>query len=147
MLFFFHVYITKKKQIKQQKDLGNDCFKQQKYDEAIAYYTKAIKYDDEDKDVHILYSNRAMAHLKLENWQSAEDDASKCIHHNRTFTKGFFRRALARKNSGKLTDALTDLNTVLVLEPTNKEAVTMIKQLEAELKKLEEKVCYLSYCL
>eukprot|EP01064_Diplonema_japonicum_P033249 TRINITY_DN6507_c0_g1_i1.p2 TRINITY_DN6507_c0_g1~~TRINITY_DN6507_c0_g1_i1.p2 ORF type:complete len:466 (+),score=126.40 TRINITY_DN6507_c0_g1_i1:3055-4452(+) len=122
----------------REKALGNEFFKKGKYNEAIKHYSKGIGCDPDDSNVHLLYANRAMASLKLEKWADAEDDATKCVQSNRTYTKGFFRRALARKGSGKLKEAITDLNTVLVLEPENKEARQLIAQMQADVKKQEK---------
>eukprot|EP01059_Diplonema_ambulator_P034120 TRINITY_DN7485_c0_g3_i2.p1 TRINITY_DN7485_c0_g3~~TRINITY_DN7485_c0_g3_i2.p1 ORF type:complete len:478 (+),score=206.41 TRINITY_DN7485_c0_g3_i2:53-1486(+) len=124
--------------IQREKALGNEFFKKGKYGEAIKHYTKGINCDPDDANVHLLYANRAMSHLKLEKWSEAEQDATKCVQCNRTFTKGFFRRALARKGAGNLKDAVADLNTVLVLEPDNKEARTLLAQLQADIKKQEK---------
>ncbi|KAJ9439116.1 TPR-repeat protein, partial [Diplonema papillatum] len=80
----------------------------------------------------------AMSLLKLEKWQDAEEEATKCVQRNRTYAKGFFRRAIARRSQGKVKDAMDDLSTVLVLEPGSKDARTQLAQLEAEVKKSEK---------
>ena len=56
--------------------------------------------------------NSAMALLKVGDFPQAEIDAGLCVQKNRTYTKGFFRRALARKAQGKLALAIEDLGTV-----------------------------------
>eukprot|EP01063_Lacrimia_lanifica_P004481 TRINITY_DN12514_c0_g1_i1.p1 TRINITY_DN12514_c0_g1~~TRINITY_DN12514_c0_g1_i1.p1 ORF type:complete len:496 (+),score=206.03 TRINITY_DN12514_c0_g1_i1:58-1545(+) len=124
--------------IMKQKDLGNEFYKKGKYAEAVKNYEKGIALNPADQNVHVLHANKAMALLKLSKWAEAEAEASLCVQNNRTYTKGFFRRALARNGQGNKTDAIGDLNTVLVLEPTNKEAKKLLAQLQEEVK-AEEK--------
>jgi Flp pilus assembly protein TadD len=46
---------------------GNKAFQEQRYDQAIAHYTKAIQLDDQNA---IYVINRAMAYLKAERYGS-----------------------------------------------------------------------------
>ena len=48
------------------RELGNKHFKLQQYTEAIENYTKAIQQEPFNS---IIYSNRALCHIKLENYQ------------------------------------------------------------------------------
>eukprot|EP01061_Rhynchopus_euleeides_P002374 TRINITY_DN11812_c1_g1_i1.p1 TRINITY_DN11812_c1_g1~~TRINITY_DN11812_c1_g1_i1.p1 ORF type:complete len:508 (+),score=222.22 TRINITY_DN11812_c1_g1_i1:68-1525(+) len=124
--------------ILRQKDLGNEYFKKGKYGAAAEAYAKGIEYDPDDKNVFVLHGNRAMAFLKVEAYADAEAEASKCVGKNRTYTKGFFRRALARRAQGKLKEALEDFSTVLVLEPDNREAKTQLAQVQTEIRNKEK---------
>ena len=78
---------TQNTQNKQQK--GNECFRNQKYDKAIELYTKSLEINDND---YTLWANRAMAHLKLKNFESAEFDATKSLKINPNFVKSLLRR-------------------------------------------------------
>jgi tetratricopeptide (TPR) repeat protein len=109
------------------KEQGNEYFRQCKFEDAARCYTKGIAVDPTNSAMHVMYSNRAMCYIKLQLWDLAESDATTCVQMNRTFVKGFYRRALARKAMGKLKDARTDLETALVLAPGDKDT-------EAELK-------------
>ena len=53
-----------------------------------------------------------MALLKTQSFEAAETEASECVRKNRTYTKGFFRRALARRALGKLKECSDDFSTV-----------------------------------
>eukprot|EP00754_Rhynchopus_humris_P046698 Rhum_TRINITY_DN6248_c0_g1::Rhum_TRINITY_DN6248_c0_g1_i1::g.19509::m.19509 len=120
--------------ILKHKDLGNDLFKKGKYSDAAKAYADGIALDPDDKNAYVLHGNRAMALLKTQSFEAAETEASECVRKNRTYTKGFFRRALARRALGKLKECSDDFSTVLVLEPDNKEAKSQLAQVQAELK-------------
>ena len=53
-------------------------------------------------------ANRAMASLKLQKWQDAEDDATRALRHDPSYQKALFRRAQARDQLGKLDGAEMD---------------------------------------
>ena len=44
------------------KNLGNEAFKNKKYEESIEYFTKAIEINPND---HVFYSNRSGAYASL----------------------------------------------------------------------------------
>ena len=46
----------------EYKNLGNDAFKNQKYEESIEFFTKAIEINPSD---HVFYSNRSGAYASL----------------------------------------------------------------------------------
>jgi tetratricopeptide (TPR) repeat protein len=78
------------------KEQGNDYFRMGQFNDAVRAYTKGIDVDPTSSTMHVLYGNRSMCYLKLKEWALAEKDATTCVQMNRTFTKGFYRRALAR---------------------------------------------------
>lgn len=100
----------------QYKTKGNESFKEGRYNEAIEYYTLAINvssYDENkngvcdsdnmsdavtDKNLHIYYSNRALCHIRLENFGSAIEDAGESIKHCPNFSKAYYRRGIAYFN-------------------------------------------------
>jgi hypothetical protein len=117
--------------VQTAKDNGNDYFRQCKYEDAVRAYTKGINLDPDNSSMHVLYANRAMCYLKLQMWDLAEKDATTCVQMNRTYTKAFYRRALARKAMGKLKDARSDLETVLVLSPGDQDGDKELKAVTA----------------
>ena len=78
-----------------EKNAGNQCFQECKYREAIGHYTKALSRNASDQ--HKVFSNRAMAYLRLadegesieENAKKALDDADKAIKLDASFVKVF----------------------------------------------------------
>ena len=57
----------------QLKEQGNRCFAAGNYQQAISYFTQAIKL----QETAVYYSNRAACYLKLSNYQQALADAMK----------------------------------------------------------------------
>lgn len=53
------------KKSEEMKNRGNDLFRRKKYDAAIKYYTKAIRYHP---DNHFLYGNRALCFINSEKY-------------------------------------------------------------------------------
>ncbi|CBH09571.1 TPR-repeat protein, putative [Trypanosoma brucei gambiense DAL972] len=111
--------VEKEDPVKKQKDKGNELFQSGKLQEAVEAYAVGIDLDPEGPMAHVLYGNRALCYLKLERWSDAERDASSCVRLNRTYAKGYFRRATARKQLGNLKGARTDLEAVLALSPND----------------------------
>ncbi|EPY21136.1 TPR-repeat protein [Strigomonas culicis] len=109
------------------KDKGNEYFRVGKTQDAIHSYTTGIDLDPHSSTSHILYGNRAMCYIKLGEWDKAEKDATTCVQMNRGYAKGFFRRAMARKNMGKLKDARADLEAVLALAPADPSALSELE--------------------
>lgn len=77
---------------KQKKDEGNTFFKEDKFPEAVAAYSEAIKRDPKE---HTAYSNRAAAYLKLGAYNEALKDAEKCVELKPDFVKGYARKGHA----------------------------------------------------
>ena len=94
------------KAAEKERERGNAAFKAGQVSEALAAYSCGIEHCRTDK---ALFANRALAHLKLRNWLSAVEDASRVLDisqfhdddFNRrpvptTVVKAFMRRAAAR---------------------------------------------------
>ncbi|EKX54248.1 hypothetical protein GUITHDRAFT_132630 [Guillardia theta CCMP2712] len=54
------------------REVGRECFRQGKWDEASRAFTEAISVCS---DSHTLYTNRALCHQKLGRWELVERDA------------------------------------------------------------------------
>jgi stress-induced-phosphoprotein 1 len=70
----------------EYKNLGNEAFKNKKFDEAIDYFTKAIEQNGND---HVFYSNRSGAYASLEKYEEAFNDAAKCVQLKPDWGKGY----------------------------------------------------------
>lgn len=117
------------KAAQQAKDCGNEYFRANKIEDAIHAYTRGIEADPYGATAAILYNNRAMCHLKLQHWADAEADATACLQLDRALVKAYYRRAMARKNLGKLKDARLDLESVLALSPSDATALAEMQVL------------------
>ena len=100
------------------KSLGNEAFAFKKYDDAIAFYTKAIELNP---DCAIYYSNRSASHALKLNWKDAFDDATTCIGKDPSFGKGYLRLTSAHIGLGNLTEAETVLRIGERFFPDNPE--------------------------
>ncbi|XP_074294462.1 putative F-box/kelch-repeat protein At4g22430 [Silene latifolia] len=114
------------------KEQGNECFKSRDFTEAIECYSKSIDLSPNTAT----FANRAMAYLKVNKYEEAENDCTESLKLDANYFKVYWRRALARKELGNLKGALEDVELGLKLEPENGE----VKKLQAELKSMLEKV-------
>ncbi|AYU80136.1 Tetratricopeptide (TRP) repeat protein [Leishmania donovani] len=122
--------------IQRAKDKGNALFQSGHLQEAVAAYTVGIDLDPASATTHVLYANRAMCYLKLGQWTAAEKDATTCVHMNTGYAKAYYRRAVARKQLGKLREARADLEAVLALAPKD---VSAQQEMESVTKALQAK--------
>ncbi|KAB5556134.1 hypothetical protein DKX38_007043 [Salix brachista] len=129
-----------------EKELGNEYFKQKKFNEAIECYSRSIALSP----TAVTHANRAMAYLKIKSQVfpvrcliifissghlEAEDDCTEALNLDDRYIKAYSRRATARKELGKLKESIEDSGFALKLEPNNQE----IKKQHAEVKSLYEK--------
>jgi len=102
-----------------EKENGNKCFARQDWTAAIDHYSRALHHD------YMLLAarnNRAMAYLKLSNWEAARQDTDALLELQPRNVKALMRRAAALQGLGKVEEAKVDLLRVMELEPHNKEA-------------------------
>lgn len=121
------------------KEDGNEHFRNGKFEEAIRAYSAGIDKDRYGAVAHLLFSNRAMCWLKLEEWDKAEEDATSSIDLVRTYYKAYYRRALARRKKGSLKEARCDLETVLAFAPSDKDTINELKDITSALRQDEVK--------
>ncbi|XP_059289013.1 uncharacterized protein LOC132042513 [Lycium ferocissimum] len=114
-----------------EKELGNELFKQKKFNEAIDCYSRSIALSP----TAVAYANRAMAYLKIKRFQKAENDCTEALNLDDRYIKAYSRRSTARKQVGKLKESIEDVEFALRLEPQNQE----IKKQHTEVKALYEK--------
>eukprot|EP00887_Chlorella_sp_A99_P005251 scaffold1.g5251.t1 len=78
----------------EEKEKGNEAFKEQRYPEAVAHYTEALKRGPPsiNPEAYKLYSNRAACYTKLGAWSEGVKDADECIRLKPDFAKGYSRK-------------------------------------------------------
>ncbi|KAI4310923.1 hypothetical protein MLD38_035867 [Melastoma candidum] len=111
-----------------EKELGNELFKQKKFNEAIDCYSRSIAFSP----TAVAYANRAMSYLKIKRFREAEDDCTEALNLDDRYIKAYSRRATARKELRKLKESLEDAEFALRLEPDNQE----VKKQYADVKAL-----------
>lgn len=104
----------------EEKELGNEKYKNGDYPEAIKHYTEAIKRNPDDPKY---YSNRAACYTKLAAFDLGLKDCEKCIEIDSKFIKGWIRKGKILQGMQQQRKALTAYQKALELDPSNKEAL------------------------
>ncbi|KAJ4951266.1 hypothetical protein NE237_028098 [Protea cynaroides] len=102
----------------EEREKGNECFKQQKYPEAVKHYTEALRRNPKDPRV---YSNRAACYTKLGAMPEGLKDAEKCIELDPTFSKGYTRKGAIQFFMKEHDKALETYQEGLKHDPKNQE--------------------------
>lgn len=124
------------------KAQGNQALTTGNVAQAAALYTEAIELLDEILDQNgcsllpVLYSNRAMAHMKAESYGLAIADAEQAIKLDPTYIKAYYRRGSANFALGKYKLALRDFRSVCKLRPSDREARNKLKECEKAAKQM-----------
>lgn len=82
--------------IRKLKEEGNDCYRQNLFDEAIKLYRDAIELALELKDTDILailHFNLGLAYCRVGSLNQAIDECAKATKLNETYTKAHLKRA------------------------------------------------------
>lgn len=98
---------------------ANEYFKQEKFQQAVDLYSKALELNP-NKSVY--YANRSISNLRLENFGYALTDASKAIECDKNYLKAYYRRAAAHMALGKYKVALKDYERVYKVKPNDADA-------------------------
>lgn len=138
----------------KMKEEGTKAFTSKLFDEAAKKYEDAAKfvYDDEEgefipDDDKALYvnclNNAAMCYIKLKDWAEAIRTCTSVLktEGESDNIKALYRRGVAKKNSGLLSEAKADLMTAHTIDNKNKDvrkALTQLKEALAQNKKKEK---------
>ncbi|XP_021277356.1 hsp70-Hsp90 organizing protein 3-like [Herrania umbratica] len=102
----------------EEREKGNECFKQQKYPEAVKHYTESLRRNPNDPKA---YSNRAACYTKLGALPEGLKDAEKCIELDPTFSKGYTRKGAVQFFMKEYEKALDTYQEGLKHDPNNQE--------------------------
>ena len=91
-------------------------FKAQNFEKAIEHYTSAIGETPTD---HTIYGNRSASYLKMKNYDSALQDAEKCIELKPDWSKGYQRKGHALHAMGNRAEALLIYKKGVDVDPSN----------------------------
>jgi tetratricopeptide (TPR) repeat protein len=75
-----------RKEAEELKEKGNEVLKKGLYKSAIKYYTDALELR---KDILPIYTNRALARLKVEDYQGVIDDCTRVLDYCECFDNGY----------------------------------------------------------
>ena len=124
------------------KKKGNECIGQKNYKDAARYYTSALS---KDPCSHTVFSNRSLAYSKLQQFESALQDANKCIELTPNFARGYLRKSVALTGLGMNKKALVAAEQGYKLRGSDKICRDCVEQwLEANDSLLKNKV---DHCL
>ncbi|BFZ01058.1 hypothetical protein BsWGS_04097 [Bradybaena similaris] len=121
-----------KTQAEQCKDEGNKCMKEGNYTAAVIHYTEAVKHEPNSA---ILFSNRALAFLKIDQLYLAMEDAQKAIKLEPSWPKGFFRKGEIEFRAGQYDKALMSYRQALLLDPSDEGLLAAVSKTNKEIVK------------
>ncbi|KAJ7952463.1 Hsp70-Hsp90 organizing protein [Quillaja saponaria] len=116
----------------EEREKGNEFFKQQKYPEAVRHYTEALRRNPKDPKV---YSNRAACYTKLGALPEGLKDAEKCIELDPFFCKGYTRKGAIQFFMKEYDKALETYQEGLKHDRNNQELLDGIKRCVQQINK------------
>ncbi|XP_069001878.1 E3 ubiquitin-protein ligase TTC3 isoform X2 [Embiotoca jacksoni] len=87
----------------EMKKKGNENFQKQQYEDAVKFYSKAIKYYP---DNHIIYGNRALCYIRAKKYLKAAGDGKRATVIKPLWAKGHYRYCEALFSLGDIKMAL-----------------------------------------
>lgn len=112
------------------KTQGNQLMKEEKYEDAIQCYTKAMELDSANA---VFPCNRAAAYSKLGNHQKAIEDCQKALSLDPNYGKAYGRMGLSYHNLNNLQKAKESYTKALELEPGSTFYQTSLSQVEEKI--------------
>lgn len=107
------------------KEEGNQCVKDKNYRGALSKYSECLKINSKECAI---YTNRALCHLKLCQFEEAKQDCDRALRLDSGNVKARYRRALAHKGLQDYQKSLSDLNEVLLLDSSIVEAKVELEE-------------------
>ena len=89
--------------LEREKQKGNESFRIGDLEDSLRCYTRSLEADSSN---YIVYANRAMAYLKLERFEKADDDCTKSLQLENTYVKSWSRRGLTRFKRGMYSEVI-----------------------------------------
>ncbi|ORX96293.1 hypothetical protein BCR34DRAFT_497875 [Clohesyomyces aquaticus] len=132
-------------QIGKLRESGNTEFRKQNYPSAVQYYSLAIKMATDRpgwepsglvrEEVSGLLSNRAQAHMSMQNWAEGAVDAEASVETKKVGNaKGWWRRGKCLLEMGRLDEAEAWVKQGLEFEATEQDLVQLREEIEKKKK-------------
>ncbi|XP_059207602.1 E3 ubiquitin-protein ligase TTC3 isoform X2 [Centropristis striata] len=109
----------------EMKKKGNENFQKSQYEDAVKFYTKAIKYYP---DNHIYYGNRALGYIRCRQYLKAVGDGKRATLIKPLWAKGHYRFCEALYSLGECTKAIDANRTAQTLCKDNVGGVKDLEQ-------------------
>lgn len=106
----------RKEEAENLKNEGNRLMKEEKYQEALNMYNKAISLDATNP---IYYCNRAASFSRLGDYYRAAEDCKMSLKYDPNYSKAYGRLGLAYSKMNKHELALQAYQNALAIEPDN----------------------------
>lgn len=116
--------------VEEIKNRAKGCIQTKNYPTAIQLYTKAIELLPNDA---ILYANRSMCHLGMNNGTGALNDANSAIENDSMYVKGYFRKGMALTQLKSYEDAKYAFLQGLELAPGDKSFISELDKLQSKI--------------
>ncbi|KAL3743219.1 hypothetical protein ACJRO7_018512 [Eucalyptus globulus] len=116
----------------EEREKGNECFKEQKYPEAVKHYTESLRRNPNDVKA---YSNRAACYTKLGALPEGLKDAEKCIELDPTFSKGYTRKGAVQFFMKEYEKALETYQEGLKHDPNNQDLLDGVRRCVEQINK------------
>ncbi|CAL9023148.1 unnamed protein product [Prunus brigantina] len=111
---------------------GNSYFKKGRFNAAIEAYTEAITLCP---DIPVYYTNRALCHLKRNDWTRVEEDCRKAIQLEHNSVKAHYMLGLALLQKQEYADGVKELERALDLGRGANPKGYMVEEIWQELAK------------
>lgn len=98
------------------KNEGNRLMKDEKYQEALIYYSRAINLDATNP---VFYCNRAAAYSKIGELNKAIEDCKMSLRYDANYSKAYGRLGLAYSKLNRHEEAIDAYKNALRIEPSN----------------------------
>lgn len=121
-----------KEQAISLKDEGNAFLKQHKYADAISKYSAAIELDPKNA---IFFSNRAQAHISLEEYGLAIADCDQALAVDPNYTKAYYRKGVSLMALLNYKEAQNNFKIILQKLPGDRLTLENHRQCVSYLKK------------
>jgi len=119
---FVNTYVTvnpeRKAEAEQLKNDGNRLMKEEKYQEALNAYGRAIGLDATNP---VFYCNRAAAFSRIGEYQKAIDDCNQAIRYDANYGKAYGRLGLAYSKMSRHQEAIDAYKNAIRIEPDNQD--------------------------
>ncbi|KAL9350119.1 hypothetical protein Peur_057374 [Populus x canadensis] len=116
----------------EEREKGNESFKQQRYPEAVKHYSESLRRNPKDPKT---YSNRAACYTKLGALPEGLKDAEMCIELDPTFSKGYTRKGAVQFFMKEYDKALETYQEGLKHDPRNQELLDGVRRCVEQLNK------------
>lgn len=116
----------------EEREKGNEYFKEQKYPEAVKHYTESLRRNPKDVKA---YSNRAACYTKLGALPEGLKDAEKCIELDPTFSKGYTRKGAVQFFMKEYEKALETYQEGLKHDPNNQDLLDGVRRCVEQINK------------